>query len=155
MPPIRKYGGQPAVEKEAFALKPGELSGIIATGGKYLILRCQGFTEPIVSDPNAVRSELVRDLTESKTNRAMADRFENLIESSEIDNFLEAEANPRVADQALKAEPRLSPRLQKRLGSAVSAGPFFVGLDRNLDASARVTPGRCSLSYRQCLEFLV
>ena len=97
VPPVRKHGGQPAVEKEAFSLKPGELSGIIVTGGKYLILRCQGFTEPIVSDPNAVRNELIRDLTESKTNRAMAERFENLIESSEIDNFLEAESNPRVA----------------------------------------------------------
>ncbi len=97
VPPIRKYGGQPAVEKEAFGLKPGELSGIIATGGKYLILRCQGFTEPVVSDAAAVRNELIRDLTESKTNRAMAERFEQLIESSEIDNFLEAEAAPRVA----------------------------------------------------------
>ena len=102
VPPIRKYGGQPAVEKEAFGLKPGELSGIIATGGKYLILRCQGFTEPIVSDPNAVRSELIRDLTESKTTRAMADRFEKLIKTSEIDNFLEAEPAPRVATSPQK-----------------------------------------------------
>ncbi len=90
VPPIRKYGGQPAVEKEAFSLKPGELSGIIATGGKYIILRCQGFTEPVVSDPSAVRAELVRDLTEQKTNRAMAERFEQIKKSSEVDNFLVA-----------------------------------------------------------------
>ena len=83
-------------------MKPGELSGIMATGGKYLILRCQGFTEPIVSDPNAVRSELIRDLTESKTTRAMADRFEKLIKTSEIDNFLEAEPAPRVATSPQK-----------------------------------------------------
>ena len=51
VPPIRKYGGQPAIEREAFGLKPGELSGIVATGGKYIIMRCQGFTEPIVTDP--------------------------------------------------------------------------------------------------------
>ena len=51
VPPIRKFGGQPAIEMEAFGLKPGELSGIIATGGKYLILRCQGFTKPVVTDP--------------------------------------------------------------------------------------------------------
>lgn len=97
VPPIRKHGGQPAVEKEAFGLQPGELSGIVATGGKYLILRCQGFTEPVVSDPAAVRNELIRDITESKTNRAMADRFEKLVSSAEIDNFLEAESAPKVA----------------------------------------------------------
>jgi hypothetical protein len=97
VPPIRKHGGQPAVEKEAFGLKPGELSGIIATGGKYLILRCQGFTEPVVTDPAAVREELLRDLTESKTTRLMADRFDKLLASSEIDNFLEVESAPRVA----------------------------------------------------------
>lgn len=97
VPPIRKFGGQPAVEKEAFSLKPGELSGIIATGGNYLIIRCQGFTEPIVKDPSAVREELLRDLTESKTNRAMAERFDQLIAAAEIDNFLEKDSSPRVA----------------------------------------------------------
>ncbi|TWU60514.1 Foldase protein PrsA 2 precursor [Rubripirellula tenax] len=99
VPPIRKHGGQPAVEKEAFSLKPGQLSGIIATGGKYIILRCQGFTEPVVTDPTAVQSELVRDLKEKKLRRLMADRIENLRTKAEIDNFLTA-ANeaPRVAE---------------------------------------------------------
>lgn len=97
VPPVRKFGGQPAIEKEAFALKPGELSGIVATGGKYLILRCQGFTEPVVTDPEAVREELVRDLTETKLNRAMSDRFEKLRDSAEIDNYLSASTSPQVA----------------------------------------------------------
>ena len=99
VPPIRKFGGQPAIEKEAFGLKPGELSGIIATGGKYLILRCQGLTEPVVTDPAIVRDELVRDLTEQARNTAMADRFEKIIAESEVDNFLEvAKAKaPKVA----------------------------------------------------------
>ena len=55
VPPIRKHGGQPAIETEAFRLKPGELSGIIVTGDKHILLRCQGFTEPIVKDSEAVR----------------------------------------------------------------------------------------------------
>ena len=97
VPPIRKHGGQPAIEKEAFRLKPGELSGIIATGGKYLILRCQGFTEPVVTDPAVVRDELVRDLTEKKRSKAMADRFEKIIDESEVDNFLEVAKAPKVA----------------------------------------------------------
>ena len=97
VPPVRKFGGQPAIEKEAFSLKPGELSGIVATGGQYLILRCQGFTEPVVSDPEAVREELVRDLTQTKLNRAMADRFEQLRDAAEIDNFLQVATTPKVA----------------------------------------------------------
>ena len=97
VPPIRMHGGQPAVEKEAFSLKPGELSGIIATGGKYLVLRCQGYTEPIVSDPNVVQAELLRDLSDRKTKQAMAARFEQMVGDAEIDNFLEQESAPRVA----------------------------------------------------------
>ncbi len=90
VPPIRKHGGQPAIEREAFALKPGELSGIVVTGDKHIIMRCQGFTEPIVTDMEAVRSELDRDLTEKKTNLAMAQHFEALLDAAEIDNFLSA-----------------------------------------------------------------
>jgi parvulin-like peptidyl-prolyl isomerase len=98
VPPIRKFGGQPAIEKEAFALKPGERSGIIATGGKYILLWCQGFTEPIVTDVSQVHAELVRDLTQQRTSRAMVGRFSDLKESSEIDNFLAAAKElPRVA----------------------------------------------------------
>ena len=98
VPPIRKHSGQPAVEKEAFALKAGELSGIIATGGKYIVLRCQGFTEPVVRDQAAVQQELVRDLQEKKTREAMMNKIEQLRDDAEIDNFLvAAKAAPRVA----------------------------------------------------------
>ena len=48
VPPIRQYGGRPELEKEAFALKPGELSGIIASDENYVILRCTGYTTPVV-----------------------------------------------------------------------------------------------------------
>lgn len=101
VPPIRKHGGQPAIEKEAFALKPGGQSGIIATGDQYIIMRCQGFTEPLVTDFNAVRSELERDLLNKKTTLAMGVKFDELKDSSEIDNFLAiADATPDVAGRA-------------------------------------------------------
>ena len=90
VPPIRKYSGQPTLEREAFKLKPGELSGIIATGDKYILLRCQGYTEPVVSDPQAVRPELIRDLTEEKYSLAMGKEFDRLRDSAEIENFFEA-----------------------------------------------------------------
>ncbi len=89
VPPIRKHSGQPALEKEAFSLKPGELSGIIATGDKYIILRCQGQTEPVVSDFAAVREELVISIREKKNRLAMAKKFDELKDSAQIDNFFE------------------------------------------------------------------
>lgn len=88
VPPIRRFGGQPAIEKEAFALEPGALSGIIATGDKYILLRCQGRTKPLVSDPNAVRDELIRDIREKKERLAMAKEFDKIKQTAQIDNFL-------------------------------------------------------------------
>lgn len=106
VPPIRKFGGQPAIEQEAFTLKPGEMSGIIAAGDKYILLRCQGHTEPIVTELAAVKEELVRDLKEKKLTIAMADKFDRLKEEAEIDNFLQA------AKEVLRTarEPQPTPR---------------------------------------------
>jgi len=89
VPPIRKFGGQPAIEKEAFALKPGELSGIIATGDKYIIMRCQGRTDPVVKDSTAVSDELFKSITERKSRLAMAKKFDDLKAQAQVDNFLE------------------------------------------------------------------
>jgi len=98
VPPIRQFGGQASIEKEAFAMKPGELSGIIATGDKYIILRCQGFTEPVVDDIEAVRSELERDLLEKKLNIAMGLKFDQLKQNADIDNFYSvSKEQPRLA----------------------------------------------------------
>ena len=90
VPPIQQFGGQPAIEKEVFAMKPGQMSGIIVTGGQYIVLRLQGFTEPVVTDPAAVQAELRADLTEKKLRRAMLTRMDQIRESAEVDNFLEA-----------------------------------------------------------------
>lgn len=100
VPPIRKHSGQSAIEKEAYRLQPGELSGIIVTGGKYILLRCQGFTEPVVTDPAVVREELVRDLTERKTRELMLAKLDQLTKAAEIDNYIEArDEAPRVASR--------------------------------------------------------
>ncbi len=103
VPPIRKFGGQPAIEKEAFALKPGELSGIVATGDKFIILRCQGQTEPIVKDYSAVREELLSSIEERKSRQAMAKKFDELKAAAQIDNFLEV--TKKTAKVAALAAP--------------------------------------------------
>ena len=89
VPPIRRYGGRPELEKEAFSLQPGQLSGIIASEDKYVILRCSGQTTPVVAKMDAeVRAELVKDIREKKLRLAMNVEFDRLREEAQIDNFL-------------------------------------------------------------------
>jgi len=88
VPPLKNYGGQPLLEEEAFKLKAGELSGIIAVGDKYVILRCLGRTKPIVTEFDVVKDELYKDIHEKKLRIAMAKEFDRLKETAQIDNFL-------------------------------------------------------------------
>lgn len=108
VPPIRKFGGQPAIENEAFVMKPGDLSSIIATGDKFIIMRCQGRTTPLVSDVDAVRDELVRELTERQERISMAEQFDKIKQSAQIDNYLTGTTQDgRVADRPGK---QITPR---------------------------------------------
>ncbi len=88
VPPIRRHGGQPVVEEEAFGLEKGELSGILAVGGKYIILRCLGQTVPVVEKMEDVRDELDKYLTERKLHTAMNIKFDDIRETSDIINYL-------------------------------------------------------------------
>ena len=54
VPPIRRFGGSPVIEDEAFKLRAGELSGILAVDGQYIILRCLGRTKPVQTNFNDV-----------------------------------------------------------------------------------------------------
>lgn len=94
VPPIRKHGGQPVVEKEAFGLNTGELSGIVAVGDKFIIMRCLGRTQPVVKEFAAVKDELFKDIHEKKLRLAMAQEFDKLRESAQIDNFLSNSSQP-------------------------------------------------------------
>ena len=88
VPPIRRHGGQPQLEDEAFRLSKGELSSIVAIGGKFIILRCVGHTEPVVTDLADVKTELLKELQDRKTRTAMNRTFAELVEASEVVNFL-------------------------------------------------------------------
>jgi parvulin-like peptidyl-prolyl isomerase len=91
VPPIRRFGGQPLLEEEAFRLKPGELSAVLAVGDKYIIMKCLGRTEPVVTDISAVREELYKDIYEKKVRIAMADEFDRIKASSTYYNYLTKE----------------------------------------------------------------
>lgn len=40
--PIQRHGGQPLLEKEAFKLQPGEISGVIQVGETYIVMLLKG-----------------------------------------------------------------------------------------------------------------
>jgi parvulin-like peptidyl-prolyl isomerase len=88
VPPIRRWGGQPTLEREAFALKPGELSGVVQVADRFMVIFCEGFTEPAQVSPTEVRGELHADIFEKKQRIEMARHFTHLRERAAIDNFL-------------------------------------------------------------------
>jgi len=88
VPPIKRYGGQPRLEEEAFALRPGELSGVIQVGDKFVILRCEEHTKPSNVAFETVRRDIYEDLHEKKLRLAMAEHFEALQDASTVDNYL-------------------------------------------------------------------
>ena len=88
VPPIRKFGGQPQLEDVAFELKPDELSGIIQLGDKFVILKCEGRTEPVDVKPKEVHDVLYQDIFEKKLRMAMSDKFDDIRTKARIDNFL-------------------------------------------------------------------
>lgn len=88
VPPIARYSGNPELEKAAFRLKEGEVSGIIQFGlNRYVILKCEGFTEQKVKDISEVKDVLYKDLVEEKVQESVAKLFENLKKGSRIDNY--------------------------------------------------------------------
>jgi parvulin-like peptidyl-prolyl isomerase len=88
VPPIQRWGGQPTLEREAFALKPGELSGVVQVADRFMVIFCEGFTAPAKVAFEEVRAELYDDIFEKKQRIEMARHFTHLRESATIDNFL-------------------------------------------------------------------
>ncbi len=94
VPPIRRYTGQRLVEDEAFSLEPGELSGVIAIGDKYIIMRCIGRDKPESPELEEVRSNLYADIEEKKQRIAMSKKFDELQQAAQIENFLAGTRQP-------------------------------------------------------------
>lgn len=103
IPPIRRHSGQPLIEKEAFALKPGELSSVVSMGDKYIVLRCMGHTQPVVKDvDDQARTAIVKDIQEKKLRAAMGVTFERLRAESTIDNYLAGSTQtPRAREKSM------------------------------------------------------
>ncbi|HVX12934.1 MAG TPA: peptidylprolyl isomerase [Pirellulales bacterium] len=88
VPPIQRYGSDPALEDEAFSLKPGEISSILQVGDKWVILFCEGRTKPVTVKYADVEKYMRDDIRDKKVRLAMAQCFTKLQEDARIENFL-------------------------------------------------------------------
>ncbi len=88
VPPLQRHGGQPQLEEAAFALQPGQLSGIVQVSDKFIVLRAEGRTKPMDIQLAVVQEDLRRDIYEKKMRIAMSEKFEAIREHSRIDNYL-------------------------------------------------------------------
>ncbi|WP_254507927.1 peptidylprolyl isomerase [Anatilimnocola floriformis] len=88
VPPIQRHSGSPEMEKEAFSLKAGQISGIVAVNGQFIIMRCLGRTTPVSVDQAVARKALHKDLEERKLRANMSREFDRLLQTSQIDNYI-------------------------------------------------------------------
>jgi len=91
VPPIRMYGApeQAQVEQAAFKLRNGEISPVIEIDqNRYLIMKCEGRTEPVVTDIKDVWDELYKQVVEEKTQAAVATVFDKVKKEAQVQNFL-------------------------------------------------------------------
>ncbi|HUT10589.1 MAG TPA: peptidylprolyl isomerase [Thermoguttaceae bacterium] len=88
VPPIKKHGGQPLLEEEAFSLQAGNISGIIQVGDRFVILYCLGCTKPTEVRFEEVRDLIYEDIFEKKQRLAMAKYFSDSQDTATIDNYL-------------------------------------------------------------------
>ena len=118
VPPIRRHSGGGKIEEEAFKLKAGELSGIIAADDQFILLRCVGRTKPVAVDFATVRDNIYKDIHEKKIRVEMNKEFERLVSSAQVDNYLAgtsqpgrraAGAAPTAPTQAVAAPAKSSP----------------------------------------------
>ena len=114
VPPLQKFGGQPQLEQVAFELQPGQLSGIVQVGEKFIILRCEGRTERMDVDMAEVREILYRDIHEKKMRMAMNEKFDSLRSSSRIDNYLAATSSAPVEREAIRHDTAVRPTAGQR-----------------------------------------
>jgi parvulin-like peptidyl-prolyl isomerase len=90
IPPVPKHGAQPVLEREAFALHPGELSGVFQLADKWVILLCEGDLNRNEKAPSfeEVRAEIYDDIYEKKLRVEMAREFLAIQDHAQVDNFL-------------------------------------------------------------------
>jgi len=120
VPPIRRHGGQLQLEEVAFALQENELSEVIQVGNRFIILKCEGRTKPIDVCREDVEEILRLDIMEKKLRLAMAEKFEQIRATAQIDNYLAgtSQAGTRGSETSAAAK-RYDSAVQPASGTTV------------------------------------
>jgi parvulin-like peptidyl-prolyl isomerase len=118
VPPLGRHGGQPQLEKVAFELQPGQLSGVIQVADKFIILRCEGRTEPENMTIDVVRDLLHRDIFEKKLRMAMGQKFEEINAHARVDNYLAGTSRSPAKADANRAAVRQDTAVRPTAGTA-------------------------------------
>lgn len=121
IPPIRRYSGNKKLEDVAFGMRKGQISPIINVGGtRYVILMSEGLTKPVVTDIAQVRNALYDQLTEEKTQQAVAQIFTKLRNQTRVDNRLTG-----TTSGVQQASATGSPAGRARVGGPAPAGGSY------------------------------
>ncbi|MBM79436.1 MAG: peptidylprolyl isomerase [Planctomycetaceae bacterium] len=89
IPPIPMYSGSAEIEKVAFKLKQGEVSGIIHIGmNRYVILKCEGYTDPVPVNKEQVRAVLHQEIMKEKVQESASKVFDRVKKQARVDNYL-------------------------------------------------------------------
>jgi parvulin-like peptidyl-prolyl isomerase len=136
VPPIQRFGGQPMLEQEAFSMRAGELSGIVQAGDKFVIMFCEGRTEPVKVKFTEVRQNIVEDLREKKLRMAMADEFAKIQEAATIDNYLAGTTQTARQEQLemfkrVNAEQDIDPTVPKSSRSGLAPSQVPAGMKQS------------------------
>lgn len=141
IPPIQKWCGEPTLQKEAFELKPGELSSVIQVGENFVILWCEGYTDEDKKFAlEEVREFIYADVQQKKTKMLMTRQFDQIREGAQIDNYL---AGTTQAPESGRPSMSLDPRVEQtgaaepRSGSPATAAPVPVTGGRPAPAAPR------------------
>ncbi|MCG8450834.1 MAG: peptidyl-prolyl cis-trans isomerase [Pirellulales bacterium] len=114
VPPLQRFGGQPQLEEAAFQLEPGQLSGIVQVGDKFIVLRCEGRTERMDIDMAEVQDILKRDIYEKKLRLAMNEKFEEIRARSRVDNYLAGTSHAPNEPGGLRHDAAVKPTAAQR-----------------------------------------
>lgn len=94
VPPIRRHGGNTNLEEAAFKLRVGEISSVlqVPNSEQWVIIKCEGRTEPVVTDVRDVWEDLLAQLKEEKVQKDVARVFQDIETKSRVDNYLTKES---------------------------------------------------------------
>ncbi len=159
VPPIRQFGGQPELQDEVFKnLKPGQISGIIQLGDKFVIVYLENFTKPIDISLAEARNFIYEDVHEKKLRLQMANTFDRIKEDAWIDNYLTGTSQTpkqrQVVSGARQAPGTLPPDKDANPNLAVPAAFQTTGLlDRQgtTDPSVRTGSARTPQSSQPAM----